>query len=96
MRSGTVVGQGSPCERLCDRLRILLRNQSRQEGVGRRRDHVLRFDDKKIEGWCGIRRGFSMWREDVSDTRGGIVPERFQRGRVVWARVSERGKESGD
>ena len=96
MRSGTAVGQGSPCERLCDQLRILLRNQSRQEEVGRRRDHVLRFDDKKIEGWRGIRRGFSMWKEDVSGIRGEIVPERFQKDHVVWAQVSERGKEFGD
>ena len=96
MRSGTVVGQGSPCERQCDRLRILPRSQSRQEGVGRRRDHVLPFDDKEIGGWRGIHRVFSMWVEDVSSTRGGIVPERFQMDHVVWAQVSERGKESGD
>ena len=57
---------------------------------------MLQFDDKEIEGWRGIRRGFSMWREGVSDTRGEIVPEQFQRGRVVWARVSERGKEFRD
>ena len=95
-QSGTIVGQGSPCEKLCGQLRILLRNQSRQEEVGRRRDHVLPFGDKKIRGWRGIHRVFSMWMEDVSDIRGEIVPEQFQRGHVVWARVSERGKESGD
>ena len=96
MRSGTAVGQGSPCERLCDQLRILLRNQSRQEEVRRRKDHVLRFVDKKIEGWRGIHRVFSMWKEGVSGTRGEIVPERFQMDRVVWEQVSEMGRESGD
>ena len=96
MRSGTAVGQGSPCERQCDQLRILLRNQSRQEGVGKRRDHVLWFDDKEIEGWRGTHRGFSMWREGISGIRGEIVPEQFQKDHVVWARVSERGKGSGD
>ena len=96
MRSGTVVGQGSPCERQCDQLRILLRNQSRQEEDEGRMDHVLPFGDKKIRGWRGIHRVFSMWKEDVSDTRGEIVPERFQTDHGVWAQVSERGKESGD
>ena len=57
---------------------------------------MLPFDDKEIGGWRGIHRVFSMWVEDVSDIRGEIVPERFQRGHVVWARVSERGRESGD
>ena len=60
------------------------------------RDHVLRFDDKEIEGWRGTYRGFSMWREGVSGIRGEIVPEQFQKDHVVWARVSERGKGSGD
>ena len=83
MRSGTAVGQGSPCERQCDQLRILLRSQSRQEEVGRMRDHVLRFDDKEIEGWRGTHRGFSMWREGVSGIRGEIVPEQFQKDHVV-------------
>ena len=92
MWSGTVFSQGSPCERRCDRLRILPLNQSRQEGVGGRRDHVLRFGDKEIEEWRGTHRGFSMWREGVSGTRGEIVPEQFQKDHVVWARVSERGK----
>ena len=96
MQSGTVVGQGSLYERQCDQLHILPRSQSRQEGVERRRDHVLQFGDKKIGGWRGIHRVFSMWMEGVSDTRGEIVPGRFQMDRVVWARVSERGKEFGD
>ena len=96
MRSGTVVGQGGPCEIQYDRLRILPRSQSRQGEVGRRRDHVLQFDDKEIRGWRGIHRVFSMWVEDVSGTRGEIVPERFQMDHVVWARVSERGRGSGD
>ena len=59
-------------------------------------DHVLQFDDKEIEGWHGTHRGSSMWREGVSGTRGEIVPERFQKDCVVWAQVSERGKESRD
>ena len=96
MRSGTVVGQGGPCERQYDQLCILLRSQSCQEEVGRRRDHVLQFVDKEIGGWRGIRRVFSMWVEGVSGTRGEIVPGRFQMDHVVWARVSERGRESGD
>ena len=57
---------------------------------------MLRFDDKKIEGWRGIHHGFSMWREGVSGIRGEIVPEQFQKDHVIWARVSERGKEFGD
>ena len=57
---------------------------------------MLPFDDKEIRGWHGIHRVFSMWMEGVSDTRGEIVPGRFQMDRVVWARVSERGKEFGD
>ena len=88
MRSGTVVGQGSPCERQYDRLRILPRSQSRQEEVGRRRDHVLQFDDKEIREWRGIHRVFSMWVEGVSDTRGEIVPEQFQKDHDIWAQVS--------
>ena len=57
---------------------------------------MLRFGDKKIRGWRGIRRVFSMWEEDVSGTREEIVPERFQMDRVVWEQVSEMGRESGD
>ena len=57
---------------------------------------MLRFDDKEIEEWRGTHRGFSMWKEDVSGTRGEIVPGQFQKDHVVWARVSERGKEFGD
>ena len=57
---------------------------------------MLQFDDKEIEGWRGIRRGFSMWEEGVGGTQGEIVPEQFQKVHVVWAQVSERGKESGD
>ena len=57
---------------------------------------MLRFDDKEIRGWRGIHRVFSMWMEGVSDTRGEIVPERFQMDHVVWAQVSKRGRESGD
>ena len=96
MRSGTAVGQGGPCGRQCDQPRILFRSQSRQEGAEKRMDHVLQFDDKEIEGWCGTRHGFSMWEEGIGGTRGEIVPEQFQKDHVVWAQVSERGKESGD
>ena len=63
MQSGTTFGQGSPCERRYDQLRILLRNQLGQEEVGRRRDHVLQFGDKKIEEWRGIHHGSSRWKE---------------------------------
>ena len=63
-RLGTIFGQGSPCERQCDRLRILLRRQSGQEEVGRRKDHVLLSVDKKIEEWHGRRHVSSMWKED--------------------------------
>ena len=57
---------------------------------------MLQFGDKKIRGWRGIRRVFSMWVEVVSGTQGEIVPERFQMDHVVWAQVSEKGRESGD
>ena len=57
---------------------------------------MLQFDDKEIEGWHGTRRGFSMWEEGVGGTQGEIVPEQFQKDRVVWAQVSEMGTESGD
>ena len=59
-------------------------------------DHVLLFGDKEIREWRGTRRVFSMWEEGVSGTRGEIVPEQFQKDHVIWAQVSERGKESGD
>ena len=57
---------------------------------------MLQSDDKEIRGWRGIHRVFSMWEEDVSGTRGEIVPEQFQMDHVVWARVSEKGRGSGD
>ena len=66
MRSGTAIVQGSPCERQCDRLRTLLQSQLRQEEAEKRRDHVLRFGDKEIKEWRGIRCGFSMWEEGAS------------------------------
>ena len=96
MRSGTAVGQGGPCERQCDRLRILLRNQSHQEGDEGRMDHVLPFGDKGIREWRGTRRVSSTREGGVSGTRGEIVPEQFQKDRVVWVQVSEMGKGSGD
>ena len=88
MRSGTAVGQGGLCGRQCDRLRTLLLSQLRQEEVGRRRDHVLRFGDKEIEGWHGTHREFSMWEEGVGGTRGEIVPGQFQKDHDVWVQVS--------
>ena len=78
MQSGAIFGQESPCGILYGRLCILLRSQSSQEEVERRRDHVLRFDDKQIEEWCGIHCGSSMRREDNVGIRGEIVPELFQ------------------
>ena len=57
-------------------------------------DHVLPFDDKEIREWRGTHRVFSMWEEGVSSTRGEIVPGQFQKDHAVWARVSEKGKES--
>ena len=61
MQSGTIFGQGSPCGRQYGRLRILPQSQLGQGEVGRRRDHVLRFGDKEIEGWRGIHHESSMW-----------------------------------
>ena len=49
MWSGTIFGQEDPCEKQDDQLHILLQHPSDQEGVERRKDHVLQFDDKKIE-----------------------------------------------
>ena len=88
MRLGTILGQESPCERRYDRLCILLQSQLGQEEVRRRRDHVLQFDNKKIEEWHETRRGSSMWREDGVSIQGEIVPERFQRDHGIWAQVS--------
>ena len=62
-RGRTIFGQGSPCERQYGQLHTLLQSQLGQEEVGRRRDHVLQFGDKEIEGWRGIRHEFSMWAE---------------------------------
>ena len=64
MQSGIIFGQGYLYERQCGPLRILLWHQSGQEEVRRRKDHMLLFDDKKIEGWCGRHHGSSMWKED--------------------------------
>ena len=44
---------------------------------------MLRFADKKIEEWCGIRRGSSMWREGRVCIQGEIVPEQFQKAHGV-------------
>ena len=57
---------------------------------------MLQFGDKEIEGWHGIHHESSMWGKGEVGIRGKIEPERFQRGRVVWVRVSAKGKESGD
>ena len=83
MQSGTAVGQGIPCGRQCGQPRILLRSQSRQEEAEKRMDHVRPFGDKEIREWHGIRCGFSMWEEGEGGTQGEIVPEQFQKDRVV-------------
>ena len=88
MQSGTVFGQESPCGRQYGLLHTLLWNELGQEGVGRRKDHVLRFGDKEIEEWHGTHHGFSMWREDGVSIQGEIVPGQLRRDRVVWVRVS--------
>ena len=64
MQSGTIFSQGYPCEKQCDLLHILLQHQLGQEKVGRRKDHVLQFDNKKIKGWHGRHHESSMWKED--------------------------------
>ena len=38
---------------------------------------MLRFANKKIEGWHGIHRGSSMWVEGGVAIQGKIVPEQF-------------------
>ena len=50
----------------------------------RRRDHVLRFADKKIEARHGKHRVFSMWKGVGVGRRGEIVPEQFRKVRGVW------------
>ena len=54
----------------------------------RRRDHVLRFADKKIEERRGKHRVFSTREEVGVGKRGEIVPEQFRKVRGVWAQVS--------
>ena len=53
---------------------------------------MLRFANKKIEGWHGIYRGSSMWMEGGVSIQGEIVPEQFQKAHDVWAQVFWRGK----
>ena len=62
----------------------------------RRRDHVLRFADKKIEARRGRHRVFSMWRGVGVGRRGEIVLEQFRKVRGVWAQVSWMGRIAGD
>ena len=62
----------------------------------RRRDHVLRFADKKIEERHGRHRVFSMWEGVRVGRRGEIVPEKFRKVHVVWAQVSWMGRTVGD
>ena len=88
MRSGTIFGQEGPCGIQYDQLCILLQIQLGQGEVGRRREHVLQFGDKKIEEWRGIHCGSSMWREYRVGIQGEIVPEQFQRDHGVWAQFS--------
>ena len=46
-------------------------------GALQRRDHVLRFADKKIEARHGKYHVFSMWEEVGVGRKGGIVPVQF-------------------
>ena len=62
----------------------------------RRRDHVLRFADKKIEVRRGKHRVFSMWEEVGVGRRGEIVPEQFRKVCVIWAQAFLTGKTIGD
>ena len=62
----------------------------------RRKDHVLRFVDKKIEARRGKHRVFSMWEGVGVGKRGEIVPEQFRKVRGVWAQVSWMGRTAGD
>ena len=62
----------------------------------RRRDHVLRFADKKIEVRRGRHHVFSMWKGVRVGRRGEIVPEQFRKVRGVWAQVSWMGRTAGD
>ena len=63
MQSGTAVIQEIPCEKQCDPLHILLHYLSGQEGASRRKGHVLRSGDKKIEVRHGRHHVSSMWGE---------------------------------
>ena len=63
MRSCTVIVQVIPCGRQYGLLRILLHYPQGQEEVERRRDHMLLFDNKAIEAWCGRHHASSMWGE---------------------------------
>ena len=83
MRSGTIFSQGYLCGKQYGQLRILFQHQSGQEEVGRRRDRVLRFGDKRIEEWRERHHGSSMWKEGRVCILEEIVPERFQRGHDV-------------
>ena len=59
----------------------------------RRRDHVLRFADKKIEA----RRGkFSKWEGVGVGKRGEIVPEQSRKVHGIWAQASWTGRIVGD
>ena len=75
---------------------ILLRHQSDQEEVGRSKDHVLRFGNKKLEEWHGRHHGSSMWKEGGVCTPGEIVSEQFQKVHGIVVQVSWRDRVFGD
>ena len=45
--------RGTFCKKQCNPLCIFLQRQLDQVEVGRRKDHVLQFDNRRIEGWGG-------------------------------------------
>ena len=61
MQSGTADVWVISCEKQHGSFHILLCYLSDQEGVSRRRDHVLQFGDRKIEAKHGKHRVFSIW-----------------------------------
>ena len=58
--------------------------------------HKTLWSDKKIRVRRGIHCVSSMWKGVGVCTLMGIVPERFQRGRVFWAPVSWKGNATSD
>ena len=96
MQSGTIVSQGCLCGKQYDLLCILLQHQSGQEEIGRSKDHVLQFVNKKLEEWHGRHHGSSMWKEGGVCTPGKIVSEQFQKVHGIFVQVSWRDRVFGD